>query len=158
MMPSASGVLRMRSAPNSFRRSWRLVATPSPNMITRGSRRISSASARPIASLTVIWGMAGSSGVNVGDELGSFRERRLRGVASRCGDALLHARFDRGYFIASDLAVREETAFEVLDRVALLPLGELLRVDVSLIVGLVVAPRAIGVGLEKNRLMRRSHF
>jgi len=42
------------SAPNSATSSGRLVATPSPNIMTRGSRRISSA----IASATACWTMS----------------------------------------------------------------------------------------------------
>src|SRR5688572_4512249 len=95
MMPSASGVLRTRSAPNSFTRSARLVATPSPNMMTFGSRRISSASAWPIASLTVIVAMLFPYlCVDIGGEFDRFRERRglgkgHRGV-DRDGGALAH--------------------------------------------------------------------
>jgi hypothetical protein len=60
MMPSARGVLRTRVAPNSETSSGCLVAVPSPKMRTRGSRRISSAMAWLMASLTVMSGMGGS--------------------------------------------------------------------------------------------------
>ncbi|MFT3957270.1 MAG: hypothetical protein QM722_23670 [Piscinibacter sp.] len=65
MMASASGVLRTRAGPNSASSSWRLVATPSPNISTRGSRRISSARACETASLTVRFCMVSLSFVSV---------------------------------------------------------------------------------------------
>src|SRR6185436_10422629 len=91
MMPSASGVLRTRAAPNSSTSRYPFVAVPSPNVMTRGSRRISSTSASVMASSAVIVLMAFSffrnaiSCVDVGREL---VEARVRGVDGEGGGVL----------------------------------------------------------------------
>src|SRR6187431_2834572 len=118
MIPSASGVLRTRCPPNSFTRSARVVATPSPNMTTRASRRISSARARPIASLTVIFCISRSSGVNVGSELGQRGKgrglREVERVLDPAPDAFVHG----GDLRLRDRAGDQHLFLKPLDRVA----------------------------------------
>src|SRR6187397_1142974 len=118
MMPSASGVLRTRRPPNSFTRSARVVATPSPNMTTRASRRISSARARPIASLTVIFCISRSSGVNVGSELGQRGEGRALREGERVLDPALNACVDGGDLRFRDRAGDQHLFLQRFDRVA----------------------------------------
>src|SRR3954453_6954751 len=158
MIPSASGVLRTRRFPNSLTSSNCFVATPSPNVITRGSRRISSASAVAITwsgvvvVVVMVLFMVISSSVDVSSELIERGIRRREREGSSLLDAFRCARANERQLFARDAAVRLQPRFEQRDRIARFPERQLGRIDVRLIVRLHVAAPTIDVRLPEVRL------
>src|SRR3954454_24841801 len=110
--------------------------------MTRGSRRISSASAAAITCsgvvvvVVMVLFMVISSSVDVGSELIERGIRRCERERGSFFGAFLCAPANERQLFASDAAVRLQPRFEQRDRIARFPEPQLARIDVRLIVRL----------------------